>query len=404
MSYHPPILITVLSAAFSLHVAFAAEPGEIFLRQKIPATASLIVTPGMIGDTQCSFIIDTGAQCTILDQSLMGLLTGSIGNGWYDDGSGRESPLSFFKIGPMKFQSLKVEKPIVAILDIRSVAKYLHPLVNGVMGLNCLSAGVLTVDNDQSVLEIHAAPWKFKDDSFTEIDLEDYIALPTFATYISDRYGQFLVDTGGLGNVSLERSLFTALVRNGSIEVSESNAHTLGASGAVEVRSGWFIKGELMGKSLVGMAVQETFGRSSIGIQWLYGFNFELDFKLHRFRYQQRHTVHPPASVYTMLGAVLVFGKAGPEVEKLNQQPNGAAQIAGLNPGDIIEEFGSLKAAEINYASVAELVTAKAGQAIPIQYIRKSDGERTRSTLQLPSLISPWEFAGRETSSTRSAP
>ena len=394
MNYRITAQIVALCGTSCLQVALA-EDSTVLLRQEIPRVPSLTTTKGTIGDKQCMFIIDTGAEFTILDQSLTGLLKGKLQDGSYDDGSGRQTPLPFYHAPPMKFQSLETQNPIVAVLDIRPIGKYVDRNVIGVLGVNHLGAGKLVVDYDQGVLEIHTGPWKLKDGLSTEIDLEDHLALPTFETYIAGRYGQFLVDTGGFDTITLEKSLFTALVRNGSIEVSESGAHTLGASGMVEVRSGWFLKGELMGKSLAGTAVHETFGRSSVGTQWLYGFNFEVDFKIHRFRYQQRRASRAPASVYLMIGAILVFGDSGPKVERLSPEPGGAAQLAGLNPGDIIEEFDSLTAAEMNYASVAELVTMKAGQAIPIRFIRKSDGVKTQTTLKLPTLISSWNFGGR---------
>ncbi len=358
---------------------------------------SLITTKGIIGDQQYSLVIDTGAEFTILDQSLTGLFKSKFGDASYDDGSGRRTSMQMYRTPTMKFQSLETQNPIVAILDVRPITKYLGSNVNGVMGVDQLSAGKLVVDNDRGVLELHAGPWKLKDGLYTEIELMDHLKLPTFETSIAGRYGQFLVDTGALETMALEKPLFTALVRNGSIEVSEFGARTLAASGTVEVRTGWFLKGELMGKSLVGTAVHETFGRSSVGVQWLYGFNFEADFKWHRLRYQQRIAARPPASVYLMIGAILVYGNTGCVVERLSPEPGGAAQLAGLNPGDIIEVLGSLNAAEMNYASVAELVTTKAGQAIIIRYIRKSDGVSVQAALQLPSLISSWNFGGRGT-------
>lgn len=397
MNYHLSARFLILWSLFSFQVAFAEDPGLILLRQKIPCVPCLITTKGTIGDKQCTLLIDSGAEFTVLDQSLAGMLKGTVQNGFFDDGSGRQTPLEFRQAPPMKFQSLETQNPMVALLDIRRIGKYVDRNLHGVMGISQLRVGALMVDNDDAILEIHTSPSRLKDRQYTEVELLDYLALPIFEASIERRHGQFLVDTGGLGTVSLESPLFTALVRNGTIEVAKSEAHTLGASGIVDVRSGWFLKGALMGKSLIGTAVHETFGKSSVGIQWLYGFNYELDFNLHRFRYQQRREPRAPASVFLMIGAILVFDDKGCEVERLSPESGGAAQLAGLNPGDVIEEFDSLGTGELNFASIGELVTEKAGQPLQVRFVRKSDGAKTQTTLQLPPLVSPWNFGGRGT-------
>jgi predicted aspartyl protease len=398
-----PAKVLILCAALCFQGAFAAEPG-VFIRQELPRVPSLITTKGTIGDAECALIIDTGSEVTVVDQSLAALLKGRIGDYSYSDGSGRKTPLPLYKAPTIKFQAFEEQDSTIAMLDVRPLAKYLDGSAKGVLGISQLKVGQLTVDNDRGILELHAAPWKLSGDSFTEVDLQDYVASPILEASINLRHGEFLIDTGYMGTILLDKALFSALVRNGSIELAESEAHTLSVSGTTDVRSGWFLKGELMGKGLVGTAVHETMGPSAVGMEWLYGFNYELDFKSHRFRYKERRDPQFPASTNLMIGAILTFGSGGPVVERLSPDPDGAAKLAGLNPGDVLKTFDSLTTAELNYTAITEIVTNKAGQPIQIRYFRKSDGAELETTLHLRPLISPWNFGGRTSPALTTSP
>ena len=74
----------------------------------------------------------------------------------------------------------------------------------------------------------------------------------------------------------------------------------------------------------------------------------------------------------------------------------GAAEAAGLKPGDVIEELGSLKASEMNHLIIGEAIAASAEKEVAIRFLRKSDGVHVNAKLKLPPVISEWDFAGRD--------
>ncbi|MEI9893104.1 MAG: hypothetical protein WDN28_04130 [Chthoniobacter sp.] len=138
---------------------------------------------------------------------------------------------------------------------------------------------------------------------------------------IAGRHAEFALYTANSATIALEKPLFTALVRNHTIEVSKDG-----------FGNGWFVQGELMGKSLVGVpvtATNSTDGTSVLGPLWLCGFNVEIDLQSHTWRYQQRRNAQPPLTMRLMVGATFLYPGGGAQVEKLRPDGAGAAEKGG---------------------------------------------------------------------------
>ena len=387
---------------FTQQIACAQKPETVFLRQSIPRVPVDITTKVSVDGKDRLFVVDTGAEASVFDLSRWVSANPDLKdlNVRYSDSQATQRTFfnarcPFYIAPSLRAQSLIVEHPTVAIIDLHEFSDRLGWKLDGILGMPALSAGIISLNYDKRLLEIHAGPWRLNPSDSHEMDLEKDMGVPIFDVQLGGHPVQFLIDTGDCGCVSLETSVFEALVKEGWIEVADTEETWLGAWGRYSRRRGWFLKGELMGRTLVGVSVCGDPEVSLLGLEWLYGFNTEIDFTARKFRYQKRSDAPPPMDSVMMIGAGLTYGRRGALVEKLWPK-TGAAANAGLKNGDVIEAFDGLKSAQMNSTAIAERVAANAGKTIKVRFLRKSDGAHVRATLRLPPPISPWNFAGRE--------
>jgi hypothetical protein len=333
-------------------------------------------------------IIDSGAAFSFLDVSLRKLILEEAGN----------AHLKLYRSLPLQVQSIITPNPQIALVDFRALRRMLGGKLDGLLGVPQLKSGKLLLNYDEGFLEVHTGGWKIDQKEYGEIAFDNSEANPTFVANIEGRPCELLFDTGDDGSISLETSDFAFLVKSGVIELSNVHGRIQDVSGLNKHQQGWFLKGELMGKSLRGisvMSVADASGAGTMGLEWIYGFNTEIDFASHRFRFQNRLKANSPLAFDLMIGAALSYDDNGAQVEAL-RPGGGAAEAAGLRPGDVVEHFGSLKKAELGRVPIGEVVTANAGKPIPIQFVRKSDGQKVDAMLNLPPPILAWDFAGRD--------
>jgi hypothetical protein len=380
------------------NITFGEEPGTILLRQKLPDFPVMIRTEVSIGGQKCVMVVDSGTASTTLDTSLKNLLTEESRSARVrDENAGRMAEL--YRSLPLQAQSIRASEPLVWIADFSGLRKLFGGRLDGLLGVAQLKSGKMLLNRDEGFLEIHSGGWKIDGKGYDEIAFDTRGADPTFLADIERRACEIRLDTGFNRSITLEASDFDFLVKSGVIEPSKTKARDQIISGEKRSKVGWFLKGELMGKSLKGIEVSsapDEFGVGSIGLEWLYGFNIEIDFESHRFRYRIRPEAKSPLVIELMTGARLSYVNNGAQVHSLRPDGGGAAEAAGLKPGDVIERFGSLNETELNCITVAETVTTNAGKTIPIRFARQSDGANVDGTLSLPPPILVWDFAGRD--------
>jgi len=226
--------------------------------------------------------------------------------------------------------------------------------------------------------------------------LDDTTDVPTFRAEIEGKKFDLMIDTGDNGSVALDPAMFERFVKLGVIEPAPIRGRRDALSGSGGVRYGWFLKGKLMGRPLRGFTVntrEGLIGTGDIGLDWLYGFNVEIDFKAKQWRYRQRSNVTAPVSVDLMVGAMFSFEQKGARIKSLRPVV-GAAERSGLRAGDLIEECDSLQGAAIDMASLSEIVKTKAGSSLAIKYRRGE--EEFSAKIDLPNAISSWDFQGKD--------
>ena len=294
----------------------AKEPEGILFRQPLPDLPGEIFTEVELNGDKRSMFIDTGAGSTVVSE----LLTKSLKSEGTDsvldvlDSEAHRIPAKRYKIRKLMLQSLVQEDLPAVAVDLALPSSVLGHKIDGVVGTPQLKSGKLFLNYDDGFLEVHSGDWKLPKSESNELDL-NFRTTPSFDAMIAGRHGEFVIDTGEHDVIGLESSLFTALVRNGTIQVSNDIVHTFSAGGDSRSRTGWFLKGDLMGKSLKGMSVVSIGGadcQSAIGTGWLCAFNLEIDYAAQKLRFQKRGMPRAPLSTRLMIGGSLTYSGQGP--------------------------------------------------------------------------------------------
>lgn len=376
----------------------ACEPTDTVLyNQSIPRVPVHLVSEASIAGKPRMIILDTGAANAGLDNSLKNSIRAELAEADVLASDGKSYPMMTYEGPPIKIGKLSVKHTTVILSDFNALSLLTGYPVSGVIGMKVLGHVKILLNYDERVFQLHAGAWKLDKSDCHEVALNINIETPTFKTQIIGREIEFTVDTGSDDCITLETKVFDALVKDRCIELADFKGGGLSIGGMSTSATGWFLKGELMGKMLAGVSVNSNPTHSTMGLAWLYGFNTEIDAAANKLRYQLRRNAKFLGGVQVMLGAILLYDSNGARIKSL-LPGGGAAEGAGLKPDDIIERFGDLKAGEMNAATVAEAVAEAAGKEVPIRLLRRADGERVSIKLKLPPNISEWNFSGRKNS------
>lgn len=340
-------------------------------------------------------VLDTGAAFTVIDSSLMDYIGPEVGERNIRMPGAPVRIMKYYQGPSLKIGSVFDEHPEVMVSDLKTFVRLIGKPCVGLLGINVMKRGKILLNYDDRIFKIHVGPWSLNKSDFHEIELNQDSDVPEFHEMVHGHSINFLVDTGSNSCITLEASIFDLLVDAGIIELSKIKGRPASVAGMSSGRQGWFLKGELMGKNLAGVAVNSVPGISMVGLEWLYAFNTEIDFADHKLRYHLRGNSKQPCNTQLMTGAILLFGEGGALVERL-RPGGGATENAGLKPGDVIQEFGPLKGTEMNETTIAETVADEADKEITIRYLRKADGKQISAKLKLPPIISDWNFSGRD--------
>jgi len=375
-------------------IAHADPTGTILYQQRIPGVPVHLVAETSISGKLGFMIVDTGAAISGLDNSLKDSIRSKRGEADVLSADGKQYPMMTYEVPPIRIGKLSVKRSTVILSDFSAFSRFTGRPLAGVVGIGVLGHAKIFLNYDECIFQLHAGPWKLDKSDCHEVELEK-TETPTFKTRILGREEAFTVDSGSDECIALEAKLFKALVNDHCIELAQFKEGGVSIGSMTSTSdSGWFLKGELMGKNLRGVSVVSNPRSSRLGLEWLYGFNTEIDFTTQKLRYQLRRNAKFPGSVQMMLGVLFQYDKRGARVESL-LPGGGAAEDAGLKPNDVIEQFGAVKADEMNAATMAEAVADAAGKEVAVRFLRKSDGEHVNTKLKLPPNISEWNFSGR---------
>lgn len=371
-----------------LRVSIHMGVGNDLIRAPLPAVPDMVTFEAEIGGRKGVVLLNAGSQLTTIDQSLCDAVGGKEIQGKAKTNEGGALAGKLCQVPELRLQSLVAKESTVLFMDMGIFTKFTGHKFIGALGAADLSRAKVLLNYDAGLLDVHTGPWMLEGPTCQEAELEDYRPKPVFETSIENRHAEFVLNVGSNNTISLDKALFSTLVYNHTIEVSRDGAG-----------NGWFVKGELMGKSLVGLpvtSIQNDDGTSSLGPLWLCAFNLELDLQAHRWRYELRKNAPAPLTVRLMMGANFTFSGNGASVQQLRSDGGGPAEKAGLEVGDTIQVFDTLRGDDLNIRKITEVVTAKAGKGIEVQYHRALDGQVVTTTLRLTPAISEWNFPGRD--------
>jgi predicted aspartyl protease len=364
-----------------------AEERRILLEERLASITAQFTTNASINGQPCLMLVDTGASETAIDSSFRKHVGDEVDNttAYFSDGKTITQPRYHAEV--ISAQSLIVQNPKVLVIDFRQIAEFVGLPVKGALGMDAISKGKLLLDFDGKSVVISSGSWTLTN-ATQEVDLDKMAVVPTIDVSIGGHRAQFVIDTGSNGGVTLEKALFDELVKAGDIKPVLTGGSSISAVGEAKVRSGRFVRGNLMGKRLEGFSVDAA-PRGFLGMCWLCGFNIEIDFPERKLRYVERPNAAPPLDIQSMVGAIFMYDDVGARVERL-KPGGGAAETAGLQVGDTIVSLDGMRRAEMNIATVAEAVTAKAGKEIEIRFLRPPEDIPRVTKLRLPPPISEW--------------
>lgn len=376
--------------------ALAGEGNTVLFRQPIPRVPALWVAPVSVGEKQALVVLDTGAGLTVLDSSLRDALGAKLGERPVTMADGEGTRPSYE--GPsLRMGALHSERSPVILSDLGMISEFVGRPLAGVVGMDFMR-GKVFLNFDQSVFEIHSGAWRLPKRGSHESALKDDSDVPKFDRPIAGKQVTFILDTGADGTITLAAPVFDALVADGVIEVSKVRGRAVTGQGFDRrANSGWFVNKNvnLMGKDLAGVSVKSSPANSILGLKWLCAFNVEIDMAARKFRFQLRRAAKPPLNVQLMAGAIFFYNERGARIESLRPDGAGAAEEAGLKAGDVIEQFGAIRAPDINAVSLGEAVADAAAKEVAVRYRRKVDGVLVETKLKVAPMISEWDFAGR---------
>jgi hypothetical protein len=391
--------LTIIASISFLQSSISAGEAtpEMSFEQHLRDLPTQIIAPVAIGTTKYQMFVDTGAGSSALDLSIAKeSVTRREGVDLIDPNGGATQAQSVNTL-PWRMQSLVMEEPRVTLVDLSGLGSAVGGRILGVLGVPQIQVGKLLLDYDSKLLAIHGGNWRLEGADVIRGQLDDTSEVPTFRAEIEGKKFDLAIDTGDDGSVALDQTTFAGFVKLGVIEPAPIRGRMDVLSGSPGARYGWFLKGELMGRPLRGVTVlahEGLMGTGAIGLTWLYAFSVEIDFKAKQWRYRKRPNVTPPVSMDLMIGAMFSFDQKGTRITSLRPVV-GAAERSGLRVGDVIEECDSLKGAEIDKASLSEVVKSKAGSSVAIKYRRGA--EEFSGEIVLPKGISAWDFAGKDT-------
>ena len=407
MKQSPQILIpgirsTWWSVAFWLLFSLTSDSclaaeSEV-VRFPIPRAPRYLTVPGKIAGREYRFVFDTGFSDNALDTSLRELTEGEAGEVVAGGVTGPRDNVTMkrFHLPAIQIGSISVPKSVGILFGTRFFGETIGEELGGVVGLSNVAGAKFYLDYQARQLAWHRGDWLLHGPGVSEVEIKVIFGVPRVKLSLDGRTVPFAIDTGSNSCVMLQTEAFDVFVADGIIEVNPVRGRAQGALATRgQSRQGWFLKGELMGKGLRGVSVVEAAGVNILGLGWWGGFTSEIDGAGGKLRYRVVPNAAPPISYQLTLGAILIHEQGRARVFGLIPSGQGAAERAGLQADDVIEEFGPLGRGKVMGDALLDVLAEKTGTAVTVKVYRPSEMRRFEVTLALPAIVSMWDFAGR---------
>lgn len=347
-----------------------------------------------INQSPVSMILDTGtSNVVVLDPSIDGKIQQSGKSESFTVAGGLKVDAQVGFLPMVKFGASQIQGPRVIQIDLQPFRDFMGIDCYGIVPMSFARGKMLQFDFDASVVQLVDRKVVGLSD-WSVLPLEMHDGCPCIRLKLFSEEILFLIDTGFNSTCEIPVELLAGLVKRGQIVINPVDGKGVDAAGSAEGdTSGWFKKGQLMGKPLEGVEFNTTHGGAKFGMAWLMGFNFMIDLDGSKFYYKTRTVRRSPIAVELMVGAVFRYTNAGLVVERL-RPGGGAAELAGLQVGDVIKRLGTDPTMRLDGPNVYDLVERSAGKKLPCIYQRVGRAEPGSTEIEVGKSESTWNFGG----------
>lgn len=330
----------------------------------------ILVPVHVAGHGQISFLLDTGASVTVLDRSLkpeaataVQSITLATATGIYLD--------VLYPCPNSKLGSLPLELDAIVYQDLEFLRLASGEDFYGILGLDFLQRWAIEIDYDQGVLQV----WPTAPSSWTAQHAwpltQRHKVWGLELTIGDDEREWFAVDTGA-NNSTIFAERFDDFVRRGAIAVPEVGLATTAASPS-KANTG-FVQSLSLGSFAFRDLRLDRADISLLGNHHLARFLVRLDFPAGRIYLQPSARFDLPERSATR--GLSVLCRSGRKYVA-NIEPQGPAERAGLQTGDVLLRVNSQPAASWSMFDLRERFTSQPSIPITLEVQR---GERRFET------------------------
>ncbi len=363
-----------------------SRPASAPAEQVVPAERidTLLVVNGWIADSgPLRFIVDTGAGFVVLHAPaaerlnlppVSGAAISLLSAGGEALPGGRPVTVPQLRLGP--FVATNV---IATTMDLTSVAEAVGEAVDGVLGMNALADGLVTLDYDTPAL-------RFEPGSLPEPDNRDILPMKVFARVpvavvrISKADVEVIVDSGANRGLSLPLKLRDRLPL-AAPPVPAQAATTAG--GPQETLAGRLAISIGIGRHVLERPLVELReGPPLLGGEALKHFRVTLDVHGGRIRFARKGNAPIPSEPFRTTGLSMAKKPRGWTVNGV--VPNTPAAAAAIAPGDLLMSYDGKPADSLTMAIWVRLFDRT--DALPCRFQRD---DKTYDVLLRQAILVP---------------
>jgi hypothetical protein len=293
--------------------------------------------PVVVGGTEFTFMIDTGAQCTHIDRSLAGLLNGEAHVRHRDD------ERFWLKDATISIDNKDFALAEVACEDLSLLRRSSGNPVMGILGMDILGSRVLCLNFDARELRIRESKsatesWEHQLDIEMSDEPRPYVTVQVDGVPI-----RCLLDTGSAGSIGVDALSFDRLARQKAIRPTYTPNAVARIDyverGILSLPSTTVDLGSAVCENLIVSKRPADRPYGLLGGLFLSRFNVELDFK-HKKMYFSKSRLYAALDCSDYGGIVMEHSWFGVIATGVVQ--GSMADRAGVQSGDQIVGVGSI--------------------------------------------------------------
>lgn len=347
---------------------------DVVAEFNIPGDGDSVMIPVLVGGARRLFLVDTGAEETVLDRSLLPSAGAARLEATRQGAGAEEVPTCGCRIaiGGIEFDA----SATASWLDLAPLRLALGADVRGILGMDFLRQYVVQFDFERRTL-------RFRTEVPEGIGMRLQLVAGEIRPFVSLQLAgigaeRFLVDTGAGLQVALADDLFNRMLARRTVE-RRTATEVLTTSGRRTARLA-----EFSGRFFREFAEHEIVATSHddgnlLGQRFLARYNVTFDFPGGRLYLQRRTDPVVSGNGWDLSGLDLTRTHTSTIVYSV--EPYSAAVRAGFLPDDVILKVFGVPAGAYRLSQIRNFCEAEGRQ---VTFVVDRDGEEVRLTLNLP--------------------